>query len=86
LEITFFNQNVLDTPQFTQFISRIPTLEALEKAYVNFELNGAVVKLSSQTFGYGKLIVSEIAPHIRNLGTQGTSSDDWSVAACPPGA
>jgi hypothetical protein len=62
LEIFFFNQNIFDVPQipqFTQFISRTPMfkLEALEKAYVAFQLEGAGIKLLSQTSGYGQLKV-----------------------------
>jgi hypothetical protein len=56
-KITFFNQSVLDTPQLTQFISRTPTLEALEKAYVAFQFHSAAVKFSSRTSGYGEFTV-----------------------------
>ena len=55
LEITFFNQIVFDTPQFIQFISRSPTLEAFEKAHVRFIDGTSRVRLSSQTPGYGVL-------------------------------
>ena len=51
LQIVFFNQGVLDIPQFTQFIRRTPMFQALEKAYVTFLLDGAAVELSSQTSG-----------------------------------
>jgi hypothetical protein len=57
LEIIFFNQSVFDTPQFTQFISRVPMLEALENTYFVFQLESAAVKLSSQTSGYGEFRV-----------------------------
>jgi hypothetical protein len=60
VSITFFNQIVFDTPQFIQFISRTPTLKALEKARVDFEwglYGGASVNLSSKTSGYGELTV-----------------------------
>ena len=56
LEMIFLNQR-LDTPQITQFISRTPMLEALDKACVSFELVGAAVKLSSRTSGLGELRV-----------------------------
>ena len=36
LDITFFNQIVFDTPQFIQFVNRIPTLRTLEKGHVTF--------------------------------------------------
>ncbi|KAF8486315.1 hypothetical protein DFH94DRAFT_180016 [Russula ochroleuca] len=41
LSITFFNDIVFDTPQFTQFISRTPMLKALMKARVTFEVGTA---------------------------------------------
>jgi F-box-like len=81
LFITFFNQIVFDTPQFTQFISRIPTLKALEKARVDFEwglYGGASVNLSSKTSGYGELTVriqcSELDWQISSLEQVCTSS------------
>ena len=49
LHTVLFNDIVFDTPQFTQFISRIPTVEALEKAHVTFDGNAAAVELSSPT-------------------------------------
>jgi hypothetical protein len=54
LNITFFNQVVFDTPQVTQFVSRTPTLEALEKADVVFDRDAAWIDLSSD---YGELKV-----------------------------
>jgi hypothetical protein len=53
--IFFFNDIVFDTPQFIQFVSRTPTLRALEKARVAFRHTNAEVNLSSQTSEYGKL-------------------------------
>ena len=56
--VVFFNQTVLhDTPQFTQFVSRTLTLQALEKAHVAFQFDSAAVKLSSERSGCGKLKV-----------------------------
>jgi hypothetical protein len=52
LNITFFN--VFDTPQVMQFISRTPTLEALEIANVVFSRDAAWVSFSSD---YGELKV-----------------------------
>jgi hypothetical protein len=57
LDITFFNQLIFDTPQFTQFISRTATLKAPEEARVVFDGDRAWVKLSSQTSGHGHLRV-----------------------------
>ena len=54
LYITLFNQTVFDTPQFIQFISRIPALKAFKKAHVAFDDSYAHVILSSK---YGLLHV-----------------------------
>ena len=43
LKMIFFNQIIFDTPELFQFISRRPTLRALEKAYVRFGYDGIVV-------------------------------------------
>ena len=56
-ETTFFNDIDFDTPQFTQFIGRSPTLEASEKAIVVLWDRRACIKLSSKTFGDGELNV-----------------------------
>ena len=55
LHIILFNQIIFDMPQFTQFISRSPTLETFEKAFVAFVGRAASVKLSPQTSGHGTL-------------------------------
>ena len=55
LHITLFNQIVFDMPQFTQFISRSPTLETFEKALVVFMDRAAWVSLSPQTSDHGTL-------------------------------
>jgi hypothetical protein len=57
LDITFFNQILFDTPQFIQFISRTPTLKALEKARVSFAGGAARINLSSVTSDYGEVTV-----------------------------
>ena len=58
LDIILFKQNALDTPQFIQFTNCIPMLEALKKAHVAFQVDGAGVKLSSQSSsGHGELKV-----------------------------
>ena len=49
LGVTLFNQIVLDTPQFIQFIIRTPTLKAFEKAEVSYNHKDASIKLSSRT-------------------------------------
>ena len=57
LDITFFNDVEFQTPQLVQFVTRAPTLNAPEKAVISFENGAARVKLSSQTSGYGEVIV-----------------------------
>ena len=47
LETTLFNDIIFDTPHLTQFISRTPTMKALEKTHVTFNGNAASVELSS---------------------------------------
>ena len=57
LEATFFNDIVFDTPQFTQFISHTPTLEAFVNASVVLWDHHASIKLSSKTSNDGDLNV-----------------------------
>jgi hypothetical protein len=70
LSITFFNDIDFDTPQFTQFISRIPTLKALEKARVSFESFSAWVEFTSNKSIYGKIKVEILCSVL-----------DWQVSA-----
>jgi hypothetical protein len=53
--ITFFDQILHDTSQFTQFISRTPKLTAFENAHVDLMPDRVCVKLSSQIFGHVQL-------------------------------
>ena len=46
LHMTFFNDIVFDAPQFTQFISRTPTLKAVENAHVVFGHRKATINSS----------------------------------------
>ena len=55
LDITFFNDIVFFTPQFTRFISRTPTLEAFDTARVGLWDDTASIELSS---GYARLIMT----------------------------
>ena len=57
LDITYFNDIIFDTPQFTQFIGRTPTLEAFDKASVVLGDQHATIELSSNTADDGKLNV-----------------------------
>ena len=47
---TFFNDIDFDVPQFTQFISRIPTMEAFDEASIFLSDHCATIKLSLSTF------------------------------------
>ena len=47
--ITFFNDVVFETPRFIQFITRTPTLIALEKAHITFSDERANVNFLSRT-------------------------------------
>ena len=49
LRITFFNDIAFDTPQFSQFIGRIPTFKAFDKASVDLGDAIAGIKLSSKS-------------------------------------
>ena len=51
LYITFFDQILSDTLQFTQFLNRTPKLKAFERARIAFDRNAAGANLSSQTSG-----------------------------------
>ena len=83
LHITFFNQIIFDTPQFIQFISRTPTLKALEKAWVNFEGDAAIVDLSSH-------ITTSFEPPLRvrisckELDWQLSSLEQFFTSCLPP--
>jgi hypothetical protein len=57
LDITFFHQLVFGTPQFIQFISRIPRLKAPDQARLTFYDRAVRVRIVSQAFGYGDLNV-----------------------------
>jgi hypothetical protein len=54
LDITFFNDIVFVTPQFTRFISHTQTLEAFDRARVDLWDDTASIELSS---GYARLIM-----------------------------
>jgi hypothetical protein len=57
LDVAFWNEIISDIPQFIQFIGRTRTLEVLETAHVTFQVDGAGVRLSSETSGHRELIV-----------------------------
>ena len=58
LEITFFHQLMLDTPQLNQFIIRTPRFNARDRAYVQFSNSAVSVKLLPTSGGeYGLELV-----------------------------
>ena len=84
LDITFFNQIVFDTPQFTRFISRAPMLKALESARVTvtFDSDAATVKLSLQTPGHKDEL--EVRIPCRELDWQVSSMEQVCASCLPP--
>ena len=54
-DTTFFNDIVFDTPQFTKFISRTPTMEAFDNASVVLWDRRATIELLPKTFRDGEL-------------------------------
>ena len=81
LDITFFNQIVFDSPQLIQFVSRTPTLKALETGHVVFEDCAAKINLSSQTSGYGSL---EVRISCREFDWQVSSLEQVCTLCLPP--
>ena len=77
-----FNDIVFDTPQLTQFIGRIPTVEALEKAHVTFDGDAAAVKLSSQTSGKSDIVKVRIP--CSELDWQVSSMEQICTSCLPP--
>jgi hypothetical protein len=57
LDITFFNDIIFDTPQFIQFISHTPMLEAFHQASITLGDHQARIHLTSKPFGDGELNV-----------------------------
>jgi hypothetical protein len=81
LDITLLNDNELDIPQFTQFISCTSMLEVLKKAHVAFQVEGAGIKLSSQTSGHGEL---QVKITCRTLDRQLSSLQQVLTSFLPP--
>ena len=57
LDITLLNDTALEIPQLTRFIGCTSMPEALKKAHVTFQVDGAGVKFSSQTSSHDELKV-----------------------------
>jgi hypothetical protein len=80
LEITFFNDIVIDAPQFMQFISRTPTLKELEAASIAFGDSSATIYLASVTSG-GLL---EVEISCREFDWQISSLEQVCTSCLPP--
>ena len=80
-KITFFNDIVFDTPQFTQFISRTLTLEAFDKASVALWNHYATIELSSKTSDDGVL---EVGISCRELDWQVSFLEQVCTSSLPP--
>ena len=78
LHITFFNDVVFDGPQFIQFISRTPTLKAVENAHIVFRRRKAIINSSSQTSG------CEVGISCRELDWQVSSLEQLCASHFPP--
>ena len=70
LSIKLFNQNLLDAPQFVQFVGRTSGLRGFKKARVCFGIYDATINLFTQASGYGELFV-----------TFGRKELDWQVSS-----
>ena len=57
LRINFFNQTMFHTPQLFRFVSRRPTLRALEEGHIEFSLNVVNLRFPSQSSDFGVLRV-----------------------------
>ena len=82
LETTLFKDIVFDTPQFTQFISRTPTMRVLEKARVIFEGDAATIELSSLISG--KYETLEVNVPCSKLDWQVSSMEQVCTSCLPP--
>jgi hypothetical protein len=82
LYTTLFNDIVFDTPHLTQFISRTPIMQALEKAHVTFDGDAAAVKLSS--LGHGQYNRLEVKIPCRGLDWQVSSMEQICASCLPP--
>ena len=60
LRMVFFNQIIFDTPHLFQFISRRPTLKALETGHISFMSKAIVVEFQSQTSDYYNVLGMQI--------------------------
>ena len=75
LHITFFNDDVFDAPQFIQFISRTPTLKAVENAHVVFGGRKAIINSSYRC---------EVGISCRELDWQVSSLEQLCASHLPP--
>jgi F-box-like len=83
LYTTLFNDIVFDTPRLTQFISRTPKIQALEKAHVTFDGDAAAVKLSSLEHGRYDTRLKVKIP-CRELDWQVSSMEQICASCLPP--
>ena len=81
LQITFFNDIVLDTPQLVRFIRQTPRSKELEKAYITLADSDARVSFSSQTSRDGVFYVETLC---RGLDWQVSSLEQVCASCLPP--
>jgi hypothetical protein len=82
LRTTLFNDIVFDTPQLTQFISRTPIMQALERAYVIFDGDAAAVELSS--LEHGRYYALDVKIPCSELDWQVSSMEQICASCLPP--
>jgi F-box-like len=82
LHIMLFNDVVFDAPQFIQFISRTPTLKAVENAHVVFGHRKAIINCSSQTSPYQVQVTVGVS--CRELDWQVSSLEQLYASHFPP--
>ena len=84
LETILFNDIVFDTPQFTQFISRTLTVEALRIAHVFFEGDAATATVESPSLTSGKSETLRVKIPCTELDWQVSSMEQVFTSCLPP--
>ena len=82
LYTVLFNDIVFDTPHLTQFISRTPIMQALQKAHVIFDGDAAAVELSSPE--HGRYNILEVKIPCSELDWQVSSMEQICASCLPP--
>ena len=81
LYIALFNDITFDTPQFIQFISRLPTSRELEKVHLSIRNRDASLRFSSRTSDDGDVYVEILC---QGLDWQLSSLEQVCTSCLPP--